>query len=277
MTRHRNADWGGSTGPAPANVGSIGRIADLTDESFPRKEPSSGFSLAIIFVAAIVSFAFCSCGESSDQSKSQEPEPRPATARAVPSLIALAAATPAAAKENQPPKSAEVDEAIARVFDKAASIDSTQVPSFVVGDLNGDGSEDIAVVTKINADSLAEINNELANWTLEDPRQVPIPGTKRAYQADRPKAVKADKGDLLVAIIHGVGAQGWRNREARQTFLLRNAVWTNPQVQSSSNLIKQASNSKLPPFSGDVIMETINGRHGLLFWTGAKYAWLPYH
>lgn len=247
----------------------------MTDESLPRKYLSTPFARIIVFVAAIVSFAFCSCGKSSDQSKSQEPEPRPATTRTVPSLIASAqaTATPAAARESQPPKSAEVDEAVARVFDKAASIDSTQVPSFVVGDLNGDGSEDIAVVTKINADLLAEINNELANWTLEDPRQVPIPGTKRAYQADRPKA---DKGDLLVAIIHGVGAQGWRNREARQTFLLRNAVWTNPQVQSSSHLIKQASNSKLPPLSGDVIMETVNGRHGLLFWTGAKYAWLPY-
>jgi len=249
----------------------------MNDKLFCRKDPPKGVSLIIIFVAAVLSLT-CGCRESAEQSKSAEPEPRPATTRTVPSLIASAqaTATPAAARENQPPKSAEVDEAIARVFDKAASIDSTQVPSFVVGDLNGDGSEDIAVVTKINADSLAEINNELANWTLEDPRQVPIPGTKRAYQADRPKAVKADKGDLLVAIIHGVGAQGWRNREARQAFLLRNAVWTNPQVQSSSNLIKQASNSKLPPLSGDVIMETINGRHGLLFWTGAKYAWLPY-
>jgi len=197
----------------------------------------------------------------------------------VPPLIVAARATPTptgAAGNPSPAKPGEIDEALTRVFDKAARMDSTQAPSFVVGDFNGDASEDIAVLAKVNPDSLAGINNELANWILEDPKQVPIPGTKAALQATRAKTVSAEKGDLLVAIIHGVGAQGWRNHDARQAFLLRNAAGANPRVQSAKHLKEMTPNSKLPPLTGDVILETINGRPGLIFWTGAKYAWMPY-
>jgi len=162
---------------------------------------------------------------------------------------------------------------MARVFHETASLDETQAPSFVVGDFNGDGSEDLAVVSKESETSLGEINNELANWILEDPRTVPIPGTKAANELQRPKPVKVEKTDSLLAIIHGVGPQGWRNREARQAFLLRSGAGTNIMVRFASDLRSDSSNSKLPPFRGDAIRETINGRHGLIFWTGAKYAW----
>jgi hypothetical protein len=250
----------------------------MHDKLISRKDPPTGTSLVIIFVATVLSLT-CGCGKSAEQSKSAEPEPRPMTNSPAPTLITATRATPAptgAPGNPPPPKPGEIDEALARVFDKAARMDSAQVPSFVVGDFNGDASEDIAVLTRVNPDSLPEINNELANWILEDPKQVPIPGTKAALQTTRPKAVNAEKGDLLIAIIHGVGARGWRNHDARQTFLLRNTTGTNPQVQSARRLKEMMPNSKLPALSGDVILETINGRQGLIFWTGAKYAWMPY-
>jgi len=174
-----------------------------------------------------------------------------------------------------PPKLDEVREAVVRVFVKAAALDESHTPSFVVGDFNGDGSEDLAVVITASEGSLAEINNELANWILEDPRTVPIPGTSPSKRTVPGKPVKVVKGDTLLAIIHGVGARGWRNREARQTLLLRNGAGSNMIVQSARTLQGGADKTRLPRLRGDAISQTIGGKPGLLFWTGAKYSWYP--
>jgi hypothetical protein len=160
--------------------------------------------------------------------------------------------------------------AIARIFNKAATVEDG-APTFFVGDFNGDGSEDLAVLTKPNDAALPEINDELANWTLEDPREVAA-AEKKTGELVHPKAVKAQRNDRLLAIIHGIGPQGWRNPEARQAFLLRNAAGANVTVEDAAKLrlspIK--SNSQV---RGDAIHETVNGHRGLIYWTGAKYAW----
>jgi hypothetical protein len=170
------------------------------------------------------------------------------------------------------PEVEEVANAIARVLGKSARVDQNHSP--VVGDFNGDGSQDLAVVTKANDDALPEINNELSNWILEDPHAVPVPGSKAANQLLKPKTVKAERNDQLLAIIHGVGPEGWRNTEARQTFLLRNAAGVNATVQTAAKLHESLSNSTLS-LRGDAISETVNGHRGLIIWTGAKYAWAP--
>jgi len=231
-------------------------------------------------VAAAFLLSSFGCGKSVETPKSAEPEPRAITSSSspTPSLVALGRATPTPAgpsESSRPPKADEVIDALARVFNKSVSLDETRAPSFVVGDFNGDGSEDLAVVTKATENSLAEINNEMANWILEDPRAIPIPGSKAANELLRPKSVKVEKTDSLLAIIHGVGALGWRNREARQSYLLRNAAGTNILIRSAGELRSDSANSRLPPLRGDAISEMMNGHHGLIFWTGAKYAWSP--
>lgn len=168
----------------------------------------------------------------------------------------------------------EVRQAISRIFQKSASMDDSRAPAFLVGDFNGDGSQDIAIVIRPANDSLAEINNELANWVLEDPHDVPLPGTKAAAEIRKSKPTKAEKTDELLTIIHGVGPQGWRNSAARQTYLLRNAVGENLTVQDADKLDKSSLSSNVP-LHGEVISETLNGHRGLIWWTGAKYAWLP--
>ena len=232
------------------------------------------------FVASAFLLSSFGCGKSGETPKSAEPEARAITSSSssTPSLVALGRATPTPAGPSEsprPPKADEVIEALARVFNKTVSLDETRAASFVVGDFNGDGSEDLAVVSKANESSLPEINNEVANWILEDPRAIPIPGSKAANELQRPKPVKVEKTDSLLVIIHGVGAQGWRNREARQSYLLRNGAGTNILVRSAGELQRDSANSRLPPLRGDAISETMNGRHGLIFWTGAKYAWSP--
>jgi hypothetical protein len=216
------------------------------------------------------------CSKSPDQQKTSELQPTPITSYSpAPSFPALAQSSPGQPNENVPPKTEEVADAVKRVFDNSIKLDETHTPAFLVGDFNGDGSQDIAVITKASDDSIAQLNNELANWTLEDPKEVPIPGTPAADQLVHPKAVKVEKSDALLAIIHGVGAQGWRNRDARQTYLMKNAVGTNAEAESVAALRSSSSKQNLPPLRGDAIAEAINGHRGLIFWTGAKYAWAP--
>jgi len=191
-----------------------------------------------------------------------------------PPLPASSPSQQAAANETvkpSPPRPGDIREAVARVFAKTATCDIEAQQSFVVGDFNGDGSEDLAVVVKPDDGRLGEINSEVANWTLEDPGNVAIPGSNpRPAASARP--VHAEKGSPLLAIIHGVGQKGWQNPEAKQSYLLKNGAGINMVVQTAQRLRNARQKRALPPLQGDAIEETIGGKSGLLFWTGAKYA-----
>jgi hypothetical protein len=229
-------------------------------------------STVLVGIALIpASLLLSSCSKGTDEARSTESAPRVESAPApVSKILPLASPTPTAdatQKSSAPPSTAEIQAAVARVFEKAATPNSAE-GSFAVGDFNGDGSEDLAVAVKATEGALGEINNEMANWTLEDPRSVPTASTVRT---SRGKPVRAEKGDSLLAIIHGIGAQGWRAPEAKQTFVLKNAAGSRVLAQSPKNL--RGTTQKLPPLRGDILNEMISGKSGFLFWTGAKYAW----
>ena len=172
-----------------------------------------------------------------------------------------------------PPKPEEIKGAIARIFEKAATADTSgPKQSFLVGDFNGDGSEDLAVVVTPSESGLGDINSEVANWTLEDPANVAFPGAT-ARPAVVGKRVQAEKGRTLLAIIHGVGQNGWRDANAKQSYLLKNGAGTDLILQPVKQLRNARDRRPLPPLQGDAIQETIAGKPGLVFWTGAKYAW----
>src|SRR6478609_7630072 len=103
------------------------------------------------------------------------------------------------------PKLPEVQDAVRRVFKDAAVIDSSTNPDFFTGDFNGDTSEDIAVVLRPVPNRLADLNEEYPAWLLRDPFS-----TERA-------SVTVEKGDVLLAIIHGYGDNDWRDSQATQT------------------------------------------------------------
>jgi hypothetical protein len=44
-------------------------------------------------------------------------------------------------------------------------------------------------------------------------------------------------------------------------------------VLAVKDLLASKSKPKLPRLRGDTISETFGGKEGILFWTGAKYAW----
>jgi hypothetical protein len=171
------------------------------------------------------------------------------------------------------PKPAEIQGAIKRIYKDAVTIDANQ---FIVGDFNGDSSQDVAVVVKPAMGKLEVINSEVANWILEDPQKIPLPDpTKRVQQLPpAPPPVRVEMSDTLIAILHGYGQDGWRAPEAIQTYLLKNAVGKNMLQQEAKALINNVKLAKkLPRLRGDVIQETLDGKPGFLYYTGAKYVW----
>jgi hypothetical protein len=192
-------------------------------------------------------------------------------------ILPLPTTNPLDAKEipkPSPPKPDDVSIVLARVYEKAVTADTSREPLFLVGDFNGDGSQDLAIPVKPNEAKLGDINSELANWILEDPKTVPIPGLPLGgRKSGAASPVRADKGDALLAIVHGVGTQGWRNPEAKQTFLLKNSGGNSMSAQTVKDLQNSKDRSKLPPLRGDAIREASGEKVGLIFWTGAKYAW----
>jgi len=240
-------------------------LKSLSIDSFTNQRSNSrAVALTLLIVL--------SCAACSKSPPPSEPRPVSFNSSPTPSFTALpqATATPAQSNLKSAASEADVAGAIARIFNKAATVEDG-APTFFVGDFNGDGSEDLAVLTKPNDAALPEINDELANWTLEDPREVAV-AEKKTTELVHSKAVKAQRNDRLLAIIHGIGPQGWHNPEARQAFLLRNAAGSNMTVEDAASLrlspIKSNSQAR-----GDAIQETVNGHRGLIYWTGAKYAW----
>jgi hypothetical protein len=147
-------------------------------------------------------------------------------------------------------------------------------PDFITGDFNGDGSQDIAVVVKPAPGGIERINSPVANWLVKD-----VDPQAAAEAMKRREPVRAQAAERLLAVIHGYGDSGWRNPEARQTFLLKSAVmksgtgeppgaaWT-MGTRPLTGLMPIPAARKVP---GDVILLSRDGARGFIFWTGATY------
>ncbi|HEX8088970.1 MAG TPA: hypothetical protein VF762_08965 [Blastocatellia bacterium] len=173
-----------------------------------------------------------------------------------------------------PPTIAEARAAVERVYKDAVSVAANVSPNFTVGDFNGDGSQDIAVVVSPAKEKLADINHELASWMVRDPLAETLPQLmiRQSSNEPKPRPVITERDETLLAVIHGYEATGWRNPEAQQTYLLKSAVGKNIRTETKKNLLK-TDKDKRPPLLGDVIKESIAGQPGFIFYTGATYAW----
>ena len=86
----------------------------------------------------------------------------------------------------------EIKEALDRVFQGAGIADDKENPRYIVGDFNGDSSEDLAIWVKPLPERLAELNDEFANWTLVDPQDA----SSGWQNASRPYAgAKSEAGE----------------------------------------------------------------------------------
>ena len=163
-----------------------------------------------------------------------------------------------------PPQMNEIQEAVKRVFNDAVVIDTSHTPAFIAADFNGDFSQDIAVVLKPAADKLPALNEEFPAWILREPFG--------ATESRSPRLRIADK-DVLLAVIHGYGTNGWRDPQATQTFLLKSVVGSGMEVHSSKEVAAANKGKSLPQLRGDVVGEVLDGKVGYLYYAGATYSW----
>jgi hypothetical protein len=179
-------------------------------------------------------------------------------------------------RSTTPPTLAEAEAALQRVYRQAVALDKNKPGSFVAGDFNGDGSEDIAIAVSPAKAKLAEINSEFANWIIIDPKKVALPDAKKAVQplAETTGPVKIEQHDALLAIIHGYEQEGWRSTEAKQTYLLRGAAGDEMRVvplRDFPDAIKVRKNGSKS--RADIIVEKLSGAQGFLYWIDGKYVW----
>jgi len=160
------------------------------------------------------------------------------------------------------PKFPEVEEAVNRIFKGLATIHPDYKTSFLVGDFNGDASQDLAVVLKPVPEKIAEMN-EQPTWLLRDPR---VPYNPRV-------PLHVEKNDVLLAVIHGYGANDWRDPQATQTFLLKNVAGAGLHVQGGKEFIEKNTGRRIPRPNGDLIGETLKGVEGYLYYSAASYSW----
>jgi hypothetical protein len=177
------------------------------------------------------------------------------------------------AKPLPPPTLADVRDALHRVF--GDTLATRTISQFVVGDFNGDQSEDVAVTVHANPAKLDELNSRLANWTIEDPGRAFLPPQNKTVVRlpPKPPLELVRKGETLVAIIHGYGSEGWRDPQARQAYLLRNSAGSRAAIADLPRTLMMRAG--VMPGERKVISEHIRGRNGFIFWTGATYAWQP--
>jgi hypothetical protein len=177
------------------------------------------------------------------------------------------------APKGNDPTIREVQEVVARSGQNAFALDGR---GFVVGDFNGDGSQDIAVVVRPANDMLAKVNSPYAIWKVEDPHQIVGPDLNKRVQRTRvlQKTVRVSDGDVLLMVIHGYGDKGWRDRVVNGIYVLKNVAGASIRKQTMRESLTATAKEKNPTIlKGDVIRQILAGQSGFLFWTGAAYAW----
>ncbi len=162
------------------------------------------------------------------------------------------------------PKLPEVQDAVRRVFKDSAILDTSVSPNFLVGDFNGDATQDLAVVVRPAPGKFTEMNEEYPAWLLRD-----------ALLTDRNQRpnLTVDENETLLAIIHGFGNEDWRDPQATQTYLLKNAVAAKMSVSTAAEFLQSHSGRKTPRPQGDIIGGKLRDSDGYLYYTNANYSW----
>lgn len=236
---------------------------------------STVFRTSFLLIVLFGSLSLAGCAKP-PQPIAEEPVP-PQTSEAVPPAPQQQTASPSA------PNLDQVQAAVKRVFKDSVAIDVSHKPCFLVGDFNGDESQDLAVILKPAEGKLPDLNQEFPNWIAREPLKEVLLRKSKALanrvmsQGVNPAAgqtVRFEERDVLLAIIHGSGPNGWRDPEATQTHLLRGVVGTNIRTLPLKQAIATYKGTKpFPTIYGDLIAETLIGQSGFIHFAGSIYRW----
>jgi len=80
---------------------------------------------------------------------------------------------------------------------------------------------------------------------------------------------RIEEGERLLAIVHGFGPTGFRNPEARQAYLLKNAAGSKLRVVREEETGEPPANETR---RRDLLSGEVDGVERILYWTGARYA-----
>jgi hypothetical protein len=234
----------------------------------------------------LIASALGACTDSKPAPEGTAASPTPAAQNGVaeqpaatptPTAQENAAATPAPLPP--PPPASEARAAVTRIYKGAVTLDEG-AGSSIVGDFNGDGSEDLALRVRAVPGRVDELNADLANWIVSDPQKVRRPDPRKfdPHQGVQkldplPERPRITASDSLLVVIHGYKEKGWRNPEASQTYLLRDAAGTDLRAQTRADAKFTTKGQNPPRLFGDVIRQTLHGRQGFLYWNGATYGW----
>jgi hypothetical protein len=175
----------------------------------------------------------------------------------------LAAVSPPAALGSvraSSPRPAEVRDALARVF--AGAVQLSGRAEVLVLDLNGDGSADLVAVVTPLPSRLPELNADRASWLVQDPCG-PVASSREGR-------ARVQASDTLLAVVHGHGAAGWKSRDARQAYLLKD-VPRGMTRRTLAEIIPKERAAASPP--REVIVGDLGSAQGFLYWSGARYVW----
>ncbi len=168
----------------------------------------------------------------------------------------------------RPPRVPEVVRTVERVFAGAVPGESVAAHQALSADFNGDRSPDLAVPVRVVEALLPAINDELANWIVQNPEQ------RAGLDAVQARlAAKVGSQDTLLAVVHGVGAGGWRNPVARQGYLLKTTLDGELTAIAMDRFARANAKVPHPRLWGDVLREVRGRRY--LYWNGARYLWHP--
>jgi len=232
----------------------------------------------LLLMVVATSVAMFGCSKSSTTAQQiAEQAPAPQASQPAPQP-----AQPPNVRELPPPKLGEVQQAVKRIFKTAVVIAEDRTPSFLVGDFNGDLSQDLAAIVK--PAEVSELNQEFPSWIAREPlKDVLLPKSKvlthpvadrRSANPARGQTIRFEQDDVLVAIIHGTGVNGWRDPEATQTHLLRDVVGANMKMLTFKGAVKTYSGIKpFPTIYGDLIQQTLIGQAGFIYFAGGIYGW----
>jgi hypothetical protein len=222
--------------------------------------------LLCLLAACVVSAA---CRESAGTGGNSSPKPSPSGANRT------TAAGERTTPEAKPPTPAEARSALERIYKLAVIFDESRPDPFVAGDFNGDGSGDLVVAVRPAPGRLGEINDELANWIVADPRKaIPFDPNKAAQTTPHgPGPVKIEQSDALLAVVHGHGPEGWRSPEAMQTYLLKGAAAQGMRAVPVKEFPPALKVRRSVNLRADVISGRLAGADGFLYWSHGKYVW----